>query len=172
MHGARRLRYHGDMARLACMAVVLAGCHFGGGPMLGYRGGRMTSGWEMGAGFGADGTVGFQTDLGQSWRAGRPMTFAVGTLQRIEHTDGAHRFSGFGGSFGFAGGEGDYKVAGGFVPFVGADTQPGGCSEGVLTTIFFGLRFFGRQPEVFVTPRIDYHTGGNCPVFDEPGFLE
>jgi hypothetical protein len=149
-------------------AVLLAGCQIGGGPTLGYRHGKVTGGWQVGVGGVADDSgFGVQGSAGLSWRGHQAYTYSALDLQFFEHDMASARFDGASGTLGFSGGNGGYHLLVGLEPFLGS-AQGGACDQGWLTTLAFGVRWFGGESELYVSPRVSYFEQ-SCASFDAGG---
>jgi hypothetical protein len=140
---------------LVVMSIVCAtGCQLGGGPVLGYRGGHATVGWEAGPGITdqRDGYV--RADLGQSYRDGAPFTYVtLGAAQSVADSQGAATW--LGGAIGAGAGDG------GVSPVISGtadlrDARPLDCDKPVwIASLAVGLRWIAGGPELYAAPRFD-----------------
>jgi hypothetical protein len=162
------------MRRAGLLVLLLAGCRLGGGPTIGFRGGQVTGGWQMNmavADIGGGDNFGLGGELGQSWRNGRAWTFGALTLDGFEvgssHSPNGFdvnvdRFDGLGGEAGLVGAEGRYHGFVGGNLFIGS-ARGNSCDAQYLTSLTFGIRFFGKATELYLAPRLEVYTS---PCFD------
>lgn len=158
--------------RWVILLVGLAGCQIGAGPVMGYRRGHVTSGWEVDTGvIGYDETSGGsgRIDVGQSWRAGKHTTYFTASMMRMK-LDADHRFIGVEGSLGYgSGNDGDSHLVGGVAPLAGRVTaeQCTGDSSGWMATFSIGVRAIAGDVELYITPRLSMVAIPDfCPVDD------
>jgi hypothetical protein len=138
------------------LLICVSGCAIGGGPVLGYRGGRPTIGWEAGPAVRDPDGGGSQLrlDAGQSFRDGRVFTFgALSAESDIGGDD--HRFGGVGGQLGVGGGDDGWSVVVGGSGYVGGQKDVGcGDHPHWTATLSAGVRWASGL-EVYVAPRFD-----------------
>jgi hypothetical protein len=160
------------MRRAAVIALLLGGCTFGAGPVMGYRAGKGTVGWQLGVGaMGHDDTTGGQgsLDVGQSYRDGHHVTygqFSVGRFLMDQDREGMHY--GIDGHLGYGRGDGDSHLVAGAAPFVGR-FHGDYCDEGGTfwsASLSIGLRAIAGELEVFVAPRLTGILSPFCAVAD------
>jgi hypothetical protein len=142
------------MPRAVLLLVVLAGCRIGGGPTLGYRKGHVSPGWQIGLSAMelSQRHWGYGLETGQSWNDGKASTFGAFTVDAYE-TDVQQNVDGADAELGLTGP--------GYHGFVGLDAYVGRrrgntCAGGLISSFSFGLRIFGRQPELYFAPRLDF----------------